>query len=84
MIKDEEIDQGRQFITNHIEDRIGIKIDLDRIHLVKISNMTKDGIPEFQEVITNCFFTSFDIQQIIEENLYLEVQDSKNEEYDHK
>jgi hypothetical protein len=79
IVKDEEIEQGRQFITNHVEDRIGIKIDVDRIHPVKISNMTKEGIPEFQEVISNCFFASFDIQQIIDENLCLEPQGSENE-----
>lgn len=79
IVKDEEIEQGKQFITNHVEDRIGVKIDLDRIHPVKISNMTKEGIPEFQEVISNCFFASFDIQQIIDENLCLEPQGNENE-----
>ncbi len=80
IVKDEEIEQGRQFITTHVEDRIGVKIDLNRIHPVKISNMTQDGIPEFQEIISNCFFTSFDIQQIIDENLCFDVQSKEAEE----
>ncbi|MHA1218206.1 MAG: hypothetical protein ACTSSN_05560 [Candidatus Heimdallarchaeaceae archaeon] len=74
IVKDEEIEAGRKFISNHVEERIGVKIDLDRIITTKISNMTQEGIPEFQEEITDCFFRSFDIKQIINENLGLETQ----------
>ena len=74
IVKDEEIEAGLKFISNHIEERIGIRIGLDRIIPIKISNMTHKGIPEFQEEITDCFFRSFDIKQILAENLYLETQ----------
>ena len=69
LVTEENIRQGKQFIEQYVLDKIGIHIDQTRIIPVKISNVTQEGINEFQEAISEGFYYSFDIKEIINNQL---------------
>ena len=55
------IEDGKNYLVGSIEDRIGIKIGPERIHSVKISNTTREGIDDLQDTVLNAFFHSFEL-----------------------
>ncbi len=69
LVSDENVQQGIQFIERYVEDKIGIHISPERIIPVKISNVTQEGIKEFQEAISEGFYHSFGIKEIIDDQL---------------
>ena len=69
LVTDYNIEQGKKFIEQYVEDKIGIRISPERIISVKISNLTQEGIREFQEAISEGFYHSFGIKEIINNQL---------------
>jgi hypothetical protein len=63
--KDNMIEDGKRYLLESIEDRIGIKISPERIHSVKISNTTREGIDDLQDTVLNSFFHSFELVDYI-------------------
>jgi hypothetical protein len=59
------IEEGKKYLLDSIEDRIGIKISPDRIHSVKISNTTREGLDDLQDTVLNAFFHSFELVDYI-------------------
>ena len=72
LVTEANIQQGKQFIEQHVLNRIGVQIDSDRIMSVKISNVTQEGIHELQEAISEGFYYSFGIKEIINNELNCE------------
>ncbi len=64
-INDSLIEDGKKYLLDSIEDRIGIKISPDRIHSVKISNTTREGLDDLQDTVLNSFFHSFELVDYI-------------------
>ncbi|MHA1398157.1 MAG: hypothetical protein ACTSSF_10750 [Candidatus Heimdallarchaeaceae archaeon] len=75
-VDDNIINAGKVFVQQYIRDRIGVFIEDEKIFSVKISNLTKEGISEFQKAISESFFNSFGILEIIRYKLNISIQDS--------
>jgi GTPase SAR1 family protein len=74
---DEMIESGKIFLKQNIEDKLGVDIGLERIHSVKISNLTRDGIDELQDTVLKAFFHSFELEDYVKGRVLLEQQETE-------
>ncbi|NHJ85370.1 MAG: hypothetical protein FK734_07895 [Asgard group archaeon] len=61
IVTDDDISAAKTFVHETILDKIGVDIGLDKIHTVKVSNITSEGIDELKQTINNCFLSAFNI-----------------------
>jgi len=64
-VSDEMIEAGQNFISQSIEDKLGFHFDPRKIHNIKISNLTKVGVDDLQEAVSNAFFNAFQIEDFV-------------------
>ena len=58
--------EGEEFVKNHISEKLGIEMGLDRMSSVTISNTHRTGIDELQESVSKAFFRAFEIEKVIQ------------------
>ncbi|MHA1621506.1 MAG: hypothetical protein ACTSVO_05130 [Candidatus Heimdallarchaeaceae archaeon] len=64
-VTDNMINDGKSFVRQRIDDKLGIEMDSNRISSVKISNLHRTGIDELQDSVSDTFFRAFEIEKII-------------------
>jgi len=69
-VTDTMIQDGEKFIIRRIEEKIGFRMDEDRIHSIRISNLHRTGIDELQDSVSKAFFRAFEIEKIVNSQLY--------------
>ena len=67
MVSDDYIDDAKDFVKSLITDRIGMVLDSDKIHSVKVSNITGEGIIDLKDAINISFLTAFNLLRFVSE-----------------
>ncbi|MHA1418411.1 MAG: hypothetical protein ACTSU7_10110 [Candidatus Heimdallarchaeaceae archaeon] len=63
------VNDGEAFVKQRIGDKLGIKMDSDRISSVKISNLHRTGIDDLQDSVSQAFFRAFEIEKVVYDEL---------------
>ncbi len=61
MVSDDYIDDAKDFVKSLIFARIGMVLDSNKIHSVKVSNITGEGIADLKDAINISFLTAFNL-----------------------
>lgn len=67
MVSDDYIDDAKDFVKSLISDRIGMVLDSDKIHSVKVSNISGEGIIDLKDAINISFLTAFNLLRFVSE-----------------
>ena len=68
-INDSMIEGGKEFIIKTIEDKLGYNIGHNRIYSSKISNLTRTGIGDLQDNVSQTFFHAFEIEKLVKSQM---------------
>ena len=63
-ITDDNLASAKRFIRKKIQDKLGYDLSINKIHSIKISNITGEGIQELQNTIYDCFSTALNLPNI--------------------
>lgn len=64
-VTDNMINDGKTFVKQRIDEKLGIEMGSNRISSVKISNLHRTGIDELQDSVSDAFFRAFEIEKVV-------------------
>lgn len=67
MVTDENMEIAKLFVKDLVLERIGLDINPDDIHTIKISNITGEGINELKSAINHSFLSAFKLNGYVTE-----------------
>ena len=63
-ITDNDLTSAKRFISLKIQDKLGYDLTINKIHSIKVSNTTGEGIQELQNAIYDCFSSALNLPNI--------------------